>query len=113
MGKPNIKDKVLKPWKTDLKALSRFPDTVCKISGMITEADHERWVRKDLKPYIDVAIDCFGFDRLMYGGDWPVCTLAGTYAEWTAALDWALKNFSNDDRKKLLHDNAIRLYRLD
>jgi L-fuconolactonase len=113
MGKPNIRDNVLEPWKTDLNALSRFPNTVCKVSGMITEADLKSWTREDLKPYIDHAIENFGFDRLMFGGDWPVCTLAGTYTEWAAALDWALKNYSKGDRKKLLHDNAIRLYQLD
>jgi len=112
LGKPDIKGQVLEPWKTNLKTFSGFPNTLCKISGMITEADHDNWKAEDLKPYIDTAVECFGFDRLIYGGDWPVCTRAGTYLDWVNALSWTLKDFSEDEKKKFLHDNAIKVYGL-
>ena len=112
IGKPNIKDGVLEPWKTHLRTLSEFPNVVCKISGLITEADNEDWTKEDLKPYIDHSIDSFGFDRVIYGGDWPVCTLAGQYTDWTDALEWALGAVSDEEKTKLLHDNAVGLYQL-
>ena len=60
------------PWRAEIKTLSEFPNVWCKISGLVTEADHRHWTREQLKPYIDHVIECFGFDRVMYGGDWPV-----------------------------------------
>jgi L-fuconolactonase len=112
LGKPDIKGQVWEPWATEMKALSEYPNVVCKISGMITEADHEKWTPEDLKPYVDHVIGCFGFDRVLYGGDWPVVTLAGEYQEWVAALEWSLADYSADERKKLFHDNAVRVYRI-
>jgi len=113
LGKPDIKGQRIDPWKANLKTFSGFSNTICKISGMITEADHASWKAGDLKPYIDTAVECFGFDRLIYGGDWPVCTRAGTYLDWANALSLALEEFSEDEKKKLLHDNAVRVYGLN
>lgn len=112
IGKPDIKNHVLEPWSKELKTLSEFPNVCCKISGLITEADHEKWTREDLKPYIDHVIDCFGFDRVIYGGDWPVVTLAGEYTQWVEALEWALSGCSLDELRKLFHDNAIKIYKI-
>jgi L-fuconolactonase len=112
LGKPDIKGRVLEPWKKNLKIFSGFPNTLCKISGMITEADHDNWKAEDLKPYIDTAVECFGFDRLMFGGDWPVCTRAGSYLDWSNALNIGLTEFSEDEKKKLLYDNAVKVYGL-
>ncbi|MFH1009419.1 MAG: amidohydrolase family protein [Candidatus Latescibacterota bacterium] len=111
-GKPEIKKRVFEPWKSELKALSEFPNVTCKISGMITEADHENWTAEGLKPYIAHVIECFGFDRVLYAGDWPVVTLAGEYQEWVAALDWALSGCRTEDLKKLFYSNAISVYRM-
>jgi L-fuconolactonase len=113
IGKPDIKNHLFEPWASDIKALSKLSNVTCKISGMITEADHQNWTKEDLKPYIDHVISCFGIDRVMFGGDWPVATLAGELQEWLKGLTWAVRGCSVDELKKLFHDNAIRIYRLD
>lgn len=113
IGKPDIKEQVFEPWKTELKALAAFPNVSVKMSGLVTEADLEHWKQDDLKPYIDQVIDCFGVDRVIYGGDWPVSRLACDYPRWVEALDWAIQSLSETDKRKLFHDNAITFYRLD
>jgi L-fuconolactonase len=90
-----------------------MPNVVCKISGVTTEADHANWTREQLKPYIDHVIDCFGFDRVIYGGDWPVSTLSHGYPTGIEIVAWALAGCSADERRKLFRDNAIAFYRLD
>ncbi len=112
IGKPDIKSQKMDPWKSELKELASMANVHCKLSGLITEADHDAWKPEDLEPFLAHAIDCFGFDRLMFGGDWPVSTLAGTWLEWHAALSSHLANNSAAERKKVLHDNAIAFYRL-
>ena len=112
IGKPDIKNQVLDPWTTELKTLSEFPNVYCKMSGLATEADHEKWTKEDLKPYIERVILCFGFDRVIYGSDWPVVTLAGKYQGWIEALEWAINGCSSDELRKLFHDNAIRIYKI-
>lgn len=112
IAKPNIKDHVLEPWTSELKAFSEIANVYCKISGMVTEANHENWTKEDLKPYIEHVVDCFGFDRVMFGGDWPVVTLAGKYMDWIEALDWAFVGCSSDELQKLFHDNAKRIYKI-
>ncbi|MFQ5972428.1 MAG: amidohydrolase family protein [Alphaproteobacteria bacterium] len=112
VGKPNIKDGVLEPWRAEIGELAAMPNVHCKVSGMVTEADHESWTRDDLRPYIDHVIECFGFDRVVYGGDWPVSTLATTYPRWVETLEWAVSGSSEEELRKLFRDNAIRFYRL-
>ena len=73
-----------------MKELASLPNVICKISGVTTEADHKNWTREQLKPYIAHAIEAFGFDRVMYGGDWHVSELAGTYPEWVDIVDWVI-----------------------
>jgi L-fuconolactonase len=113
IGKPDIKNHLFEPWATEIRKLAEFENVACKISGMITEADHAGWVKEDLKPYIDHVINCFGMDRVMFGGDWPVVTLAGKLQDWFNSLEWALSGFSEDELKKLFHENAMRIYRID
>ena len=113
IGKPDIKNHIFEPWATEIKNLAEFPNVSCKISGMITEADHEHWNKEDLRPYIDHVINCFGIDRVMFGGDWPVVTLAGNLQNWLKSLEWALSGFSEDELRKLFHNNALRIYRID
>src|SRR6185369_7051789 len=79
IGKPGIKAGIFDPWRQDLRELASLPNVHCKISGVTTEADHKNWTREQLKPYIAHAMETFGFDRIMYGGDWHVSELAGTY----------------------------------
>ena len=74
--------------------------------------DHQHWQREELKPYIDHVLDCFGFDRTMYGGDWPVAYQATEYPRWVETLEWAVEGCSEDELKRLFRDNAIDFYRL-
>ena len=112
IGKPDIKNQLFEPWKQEIKTLAEFPNVYCKISGLVTEADHENWASADLKPYIEHIINCFGFDRVIYGSDWPVSTLASEYPRWVQTLQEAVSGCTPEELKKLFHDNAIKFYRL-
>lgn len=113
IGKPAIKAGIADPWRQHLKELAALPNVHCKISGVATEADHRNWTKEQLKPYIAHAIDTFGFDRAMYGGDWHVLELAGTYPEWVGIVDWVVEGASKDEKRKLFRDTATDFYRLD
>ncbi len=114
IGKPDIVDGGrLDPWRQQLRDLAAFDNTICKVSGLVGEADMEHWTREDLKPYLDTVFNTFGFDRVAFGGDWPVVLQAAQYREWVAALDWALEGISDDEKRKVYRDNAIRFYKLE
>ncbi|MDP9137989.1 MAG: amidohydrolase family protein [Pseudomonadota bacterium] len=113
IGKPAIKAGHLDPWRQHLRELAALPNVHCKISGVATEADHAAWTAGQLKPYIDHAIETFGFDRVMYGGDWHVAELASTYPRWVEVVDWVVAGASAEEKRQLFRDNAIRFYRLD
>ncbi|MBM3263567.1 MAG: amidohydrolase family protein [candidate division Zixibacteria bacterium] len=112
IGKPDIKGQVFEPWKSEIATLASFPNVWCKVSGVVTEADMTHWKKEDLKSYIDHVITCFGTDRVIYGGDWPVLKLASDYPRWVEALDWAVAGLSADERRKLYAENAVLFYRL-
>lgn len=112
IGKPDIKNQLFEPWKREVKTLSEFPNMWCKMSGLVVEADMESWTRDDLKPYIDHVLECFGFDRTMFGGDWPVVTQASELTRWIETLEWAVRGCSDVDLNNLFHDNAVEFYRL-
>ncbi|MGH6924516.1 MAG: amidohydrolase family protein [Propylenella sp.] len=112
IGKPAIRDGLLDPWRQHISELAALPNVWCKISGVATEANHKNWTREELRPYIDHAIECFGFDRVMFGGDWHVCDLAIAYPDWVALVDWAVAGASESEKRKLFRDNAMSFYRL-
>lgn len=112
IGKPAIKAGVTQPWADQMRELARLPHVSCKISGVATEADHERWTRDELRRYIEVAIGAFGFDRIMFGGDWPVSTQAIEYRQWVGLLDEVLAGVPASEHKKFWRDNAARFYRV-
>ncbi len=113
IAKPAIKAGLTDPWREQIRELASHANVVCKLSGLTTEADHKAWTREQLRPYIDHVIDCFGIDRILYGGDWPVSELAGPYVSWLEALDWATSGFTPQKKRKLFRDNAINAYRLN
>ena len=113
IGKPAIKAGILDPWRRDMTELATCPNVFCKISGVTTEADHKHWTRGELKPYIAHAIETFGFDRCLYGGDWHVLELAGTYPQWVEIVDWVIAGASADEKRQLYRDTATRFYQLD
>ena len=100
------------PWWSQMRELAKLPNVVCKVSGVITEADHGAWTKEQVKPYVAHAIECFGFDRVLYGSDWTVSELTHLYPTWVEILDEVVSGASKADVRKLYRDNAIRIYRL-
>jgi L-fuconolactonase len=110
LAKPPIKRGALSPWREQIRELARPPNVMCKLSGMVTEADHKQWDRRDLRPYLEVVIEAFGEDRLMYGSDWPVCLLAASYAAQHEAVAAELARFGAGLPDKVFGGNASRFY---
>lgn len=111
-GKPGVRGRQIEPWTADLKALAAMPNVVCKISGLTTEADWNHWQPEDLKFYFGWALECFGFDRVLFGGDWPVATLATSYERWVQTTQDFLSSAKPADQIKLFQTNAERIYRV-
>lgn len=111
-GKPDIRNHLFESWSGNIKELSKMSNVYCKVSGLVTEADREHWTVEDLKPYILHILECFGWDRVAFGGDWPVMTQAAEYVQWVKALYDVVKKEPEENLKKLFHDNVIRFYRL-
>jgi L-fuconolactonase len=112
LGKPPIREQRLEPWRQHLSDLAALPNVMCKISGAVTEADHERWTPHDLAPFIQHALDAFGEDRVLFGSDWPVVTHAASYRHWVETLRELTKGLSDQAKRKLWHENARRVYGL-
>ncbi len=110
LAKPYIKAEKINTWKRDLGTLAAHQNVSCKISGMVTEADHQSWTYEQMVPYLDVAFEAFGTNRLMFGSDWPVCLLAAGYAGVKGILERYLAGFSEEDRAKLWCGNAAGFY---
>ena len=112
LAKPCIKDGITEGWIDDLRAAAQFPNVFCKLSGMITEADWQHWKSVDLRPYVEAGLEAFGPQRCMFGSDWPVCELAGSYEQVHAALDEVLGPMSATDREWIFGKTAIQFYGL-
>jgi L-fuconolactonase len=112
LGKPGVKAGLLDPWREHISALAALPNVVCKVSGLVTEADHEHWTPSDLAPYVTHVLSAFGEDRVLFGGDWPVATQAATYQQWVTTLAGLTAGLSPEAKRKLWRDNARRVYRL-
>ena len=113
LGKPRIRQRELKPWRARLRQLSRLPNVWCKLSGLVTEAELSLWKPVDLLPYLDVALECFGPTRLLFGSDWPVCLLAAPYSDVLAVVEDYTARLSLAERAAILGDNAVRFYGLE
>jgi L-fuconolactonase len=112
LGKPPIASGRLEPWATSLRSLAALPNTYCKLSGMVTEADWKTWRTADLHPYADTALDAFGPSRLMFGSDWPVCVLAATYGQVTETAGELTDDLSAAERADVFEGTATRVYGL-
>lgn len=114
ISKPEIRAGRQEPWKSWMARIAQHQNLYCKFSGMITEADHQHWSTSDLRPYVEHVVECFGIDRVMFGSDWPVCLLAGSYSQVIAALRELLSPVLNEDaERKIFGANAARFYKLD
>ncbi|GGW55299.1 amidohydrolase family protein [Streptomyces griseoloalbus] len=111
-GKPPVASGTLEPWASCVRALAARPNTVCKLSGLVTEADPASWRVDDLRPYADVVLDAFGPERLMFGSDWPVCTLAAAYGDVLATARELTRGLGDDERQQLFEATATRVYDL-
>ena len=112
IAKPLIRDGVLSPWKENLTELARRANVYCKVSGMVTEADWNRWTPAQLQPFFDVALDAFGPSRLMFGSDWPVLTLASSYSGWVCTFREMISALSEPEQKSIYSETARMVYRL-
>jgi L-fucono-1,5-lactonase len=109
IAKPLIRDRKLEPWRADMAALGRCPNTFCKLSGIATEATPE-WTIDEIRPYVDHALEVFGPHRLLWGSDWPVIELAGGYSRWWDATDALLASLDEAARDAILGGTAARVY---
>jgi predicted TIM-barrel fold metal-dependent hydrolase len=111
-GVPDIKGDARQPWQDSITELAKCPNVVAKISGVVAYADPESWVTETLRPWVEHTVASFGWDRVVWGSDWPVCTLGGGLLAWVAATHALLEGSSDDEKRKLLSGNAKRIWSL-
>jgi predicted TIM-barrel fold metal-dependent hydrolase len=111
-GNPEVKEKSIETWLSDLKEVASYSNVVCKVSGIVVNTDMANWTTEDLRPYVNHVIETFGWDRVMFGSDWPVCTLATSWKGWYESLREITKDADAGNLEKLFHLNAARIYRL-
>ncbi|MBS1512598.1 MAG: amidohydrolase family protein [Bacteroidetes bacterium] len=112
IAKPYIKKGLIGEWKQAMRAIAQFPNVYCKISGMVTEADYKEWKPGDFTPYLDVVVEAFGTNRIMFGSDWPVCLAAATYTQMLKIVKDYFKSYSGAEQEKVFGQNAVDFYNL-
>jgi len=112
MGKPGIAAGLTEPWKSQIRELAQRPDIHCKLSGVVTEADKQHWTADQVRPYMEHILESFGPERVVFGSDWPVVNLAADYRRWFELATATIAPYSPAEQQMILHDNAVRFYRL-
>jgi L-fucono-1,5-lactonase len=112
LAKPDIRGRELATWSRGIRELAKFPNVYCKLSGLVTEADWDKWAEEDFAPYLDVAFQSFGASRLMIGSDWPVCTVAGNYSRVVNVVKNYLQTFPSEVREAVLGKTVREVYRI-
>lgn len=112
LGKPRIKQGELEQWKKDLQALAELPNVHCKLSGVVTQADWNAWKYEEFVPYFQVLFEAFGTKRVLFGSDWPVCLVSGSYTEWLEVAQQYITQFSQGEQADIMGRNAARVYDL-
>lgn len=112
LAKPPVASREIAEWAVRLKEVAKYPNVSCKLSGLVTEANLTSWTREDLKPYIERALEFFGPRRLMFGSDWPVCLLAGSYFQVLESFQSLLADLAEEDRHRIFGENATEFYKL-
>jgi L-fuconolactonase len=110
LGKPDVRGGEFASWRRHLVQLAALPHVWCKLSGLVTEADWRTWTPGQLRPYLDAALESFGPSRLMFGSDWPVCTVAASYAQVLALVRDAIGEYSADEQQQILGRTAEEVY---
>jgi L-fuconolactonase len=113
IAKPRIREGAVLPWRDNLREMATRPNVWCKISGVVTEADHKHWTEAQLRFYIDTAIDAFGPKRVMFGSDWPVCLSATTYKNWAELMHQAAQQYSAAERASIFGSAAAEAYHIE
>jgi L-fuconolactonase len=113
IAKPDIRNRMLDPWRQGIRDLASFPNVICKVSGLVVEADREHWTKADLAPFLEHVLESFGEDRVAFGGDWPVVLGGASLRRWIDTLDEMTAGLSAEAKRKLWAENARRFYRLD
>lgn len=111
-AKPSIVSGGIKDWEKDIRVIASHPNVYCKISGLVTEARWHQWKKEDFFPYIDVIVDSFGTDRIVFGSDWPVIYTSADYGKWVSVLKDYLQHFSQAEQEAFFSENVIRFYGL-
>jgi len=111
-GIPNVKDNALDPWRRHLRELSLYPNLACKISGVVAYCDPARVKTDVIRPFVEHCIECFGWDRVLFGGDWPVCNITSSLGRWVEIIKGIVAHESVSNQEKLFAKNAERIYRL-
>jgi len=112
LAKPKIKKQEITSWAREIQEVAQFKNVYLKISGLVTEADWQYWQKEDFKPYLDIAVNAFGPNRIMFGSDWPVCLVAGVYEEVLGVVQAYFNSFSPEEQNLFFGGNAIRFYNL-
>lgn len=113
IAKPYIKDGKIDDWKKDMQTIAGCKNVSCKISGMVTEANWKTWKKPDFSPYLNIVVEAFGTNRIMFGSDWPVCLVAASYAEMIGIVTDYFASFTHDEQANVFGKNAIQFYKLD
>ena len=113
LAKPPIARNEIKEWSQAFRPLARYSNLYCKLSGLVTEANWSLWKTDDLRPFVDVALESFGADRMMFGSDYPVCLLAASYDRVLDSFQEILQSLSEADRDRIFTQNAEKFYRLN
>jgi L-fuconolactonase len=112
VAKPLIRDRVFSPWRENIRELARRSNVYCKVSGMVTEADWDTWSDEVVSPYIEAVVEAFTPNRLMFGSDWPVMTLASSYGRWMATIQSVIAQLSVTEKERILGGTALEAYGL-
>jgi len=112
LAKPSIKKQLISTWENEIKKLALWPNVSCKLSGLVTEADWNNWKMSDFRPYLDVVVEAFGINRVMFGSDWPVCLLAASYSQVFNVVADYFENFTVEEKEKVFGTNAIKFYNI-
>ncbi len=112
LAKPNVREGLSARWRDGIRKLAGRSNVYCKLSGLATEADYRNWTENQLRPYIDVVLDAFGPDRVMFGSDWPVCLVAVSYTHWVQIVERAIAGFTSSEQEQIWAGTARKAYRL-
>ncbi|MFL9831409.1 amidohydrolase family protein [Flavobacterium sp. ST-87] len=112
IAKPYIKDGFYDGWAALIKTIGQYPNVYCKLSGMTTEADYNTWTPEQIEPYMQLVLDAFGTDRILFGSDWPVCLVAGNYTKTKELVTQFIAKLSSEEQAAIMGGNAINFYNL-